>query len=200
MIKAGLTGSIGMGKSTTAQMFREEGIPVYDADATVHELYRNEAVELIEKSFPGTTRDNQVNRQELAKRVLGNKEAMKKLESIIHPLVHRKQEEFTQIADNEGEPLIILDIPLLFEAGGYKGVDCIIVVTAPFEVQRERVLSRPEMTDEKFQAILARQVPDEEKRKRADYIIDTSKGMDAARREVKTIIRKLREISVQQDG
>ena len=114
--------------------------------------------------------------------------------------MHRKQEEFTQEADNNGEPLIILDIPLLFEAGGYKGVDCIIVVTAPFEVQRERVLSRPEMTDEKFQAILARQVPDEEKRKRADYIIDTSKGMDAARREVKTIIRKLKEISVQQDG
>ncbi|MGI9351605.1 MAG: dephospho-CoA kinase [Rhizobiaceae bacterium] len=199
MIKAGLTGSIGMGKSTTAEMFRAEGILVYDADATVHELYKNEAVELVEKNFPGTERNGQIDRQELAKRVLGNQEEMKKLESIIHPLVHKKEREFTEKAKSTGEQLIILDIPLLFEAGGYNRVDRIIVVTAPFNVQRDRVLSRPEMTEDKFQAILSRQVPDEEKRNRADYVIDTSKGMDAARREVSAIIKELTQNSVQHD-
>ncbi|MEM9278411.1 MAG: dephospho-CoA kinase [Pseudomonadota bacterium] len=197
MIRAGLTGSIGMGKSTTSEMFRQEGIPVYDADATVHALYSGEAVPLIEKAFPGTTENGTVNRVELGNRVLGNAEVMKKLEMIVHPLVHQKEREFVQKAEDRGESLVVLDIPLLFETGGYNRVDKIIVVSAPAEVQRERVLSRPDMTEEKFSAILAKQIPDEEKRKRADFIIDTSLGMVSAREAVQEIIRKLKQISVQ---
>ena len=191
MIKAGLTGSIGMGKSTTAEMFREAGVPVYDADATVHKLYENEAVPVIESAFPGATANGKVDRQKLGQMVIGNADAIAELESLIHPMVHQKEREFLDAAEQEGASLVILDIPLLFEAGGHQRVDRIIVVTAPPEVQRERVLSRDGMTEEKFQAILAKQLPDDEKRARADYIIDTSEGMAAARKTVATIIADL---------
>lgn len=188
MIKAGLTGSIGMGKSTTAQMFRDEGISVYDADATVHQLYEGEATPLIEAAFPNTTSDDKVDRTKLSEYVIGNPENMKKLEAIIHPLVHKKEQVFLKKAESRGEKLVVLDIPLLFETGGTGRVDKIIVVTAPPEVQRERVLAREGMTEEKFEAILARQVPDSEKREKADFLIDTSAGLEQARKSVNQII------------
>ncbi len=198
MIRAGLTGSIGMGKSTTAAMFRDAGIPVYDADATVHELYRSEAVPLVEEAFPGTTENGQVNREKLGKKVLGNPEAIRKLESIVHPLVHNKEQEFLEFAKSEGAELVLLDIPLLFETGGEKRVDIVIVVSAGSEEQRRRVLAREGMSEEKFQAILARQVPDEEKRSRADFVIDTSKGLEFARDQVVRIIDEITEKTVKQ--
>lgn len=188
MIKAGLTGSIGMGKSTTAQMFRDEGIAVYDADAAVHQLYEGEATPLIEAAFPNTTKDGKVDRTKLSEYVIGKPENMKKLEVIIHPLVHEKEQEFLKQAETRGDKLVVLDIPLLFETGGINRVDKIIVVTAPAEVQRERVLARDGMTAEKFEAILARQVPDSEKREKADFVIDTSAGLEQARKSVNQII------------
>lgn len=196
MIRLGLTGSIGMGKSTTANMFRDEGIPVYDADATVHDLYRAEAAPLVEAAFPGTVVDGVVDRAELGKRVLGDPEAMKRLESIVHPLVHRREQAFLASAGEAGAFMVVLDIPLLFETGGRNRVDRIVVVTAPPEVQRQRVLERPGMTAGKFESILARQVPDREKREGADYIIDTSLGMEAARRAVREIIDDIRQNAV----
>ncbi len=191
MIRAGLTGSIGMGKSTTAQMFRDEGIAVYDADATVHELYSGEATPLIEAAFPNTTRDGSVDRTKLGEYVIGKPENMKKLEAIIHPLVHQKEQEFLKQAKERGDKLVVLDIPLLFETAGVNRVDKIIVVTAPAEVQRKRVLARDGMSEEKFEAILARQVPDAKKRQKADYIIDTNQGLEFARNEVCKIIKEL---------
>ncbi len=191
MIKAGLTGSIGMGKSTTAQMFRDEGIQVYDADATVHKLYSGNAAPLIEEMFPGTVMDGTVDRRVLGTHVLGKPENMKRLEALVHPLVHQEERHFLDEAEKSGAAFVILDIPLLFETGGTARVDTIIVVTAPADVQRKRVLERCGMTDEKFQAILRSQIPDSEKRKRADFIIDTSLGMEAARNEVRSIIGKL---------
>ncbi len=191
MIRVGLTGSIGMGKSTTAQMFRDEGIAVYDADATVHELYSGEATSLIEEAFPNTTSDGKVDRVKLSEYVIGKSENMKKLEAIIHPLVHQKEQEFLREAEERGDRLVVLDIPLLFETGGINRVDKIIVVTAPAEVQKERVLVRDGMTVEKFEAILARQVPDSEKREKADFIIDTSQGLEAARERVQEIVASL---------
>ena len=196
MIKAGLTGSIGMGKSTTANMFREAGVPVYDADATVHALYEGEATPLIEKAFPGTTKNDKVDRAILGSKVLGNPEAMKKLEAIVHPLVHEKEQDFLKEAKKSGSNLVILDIPLLFETGGKNRVDVIIVVSASEEEQRRRVLAREGMTEEKFEAILARQVPDAEKRKQADFVIDTGKGMQAANDQVKSIIEALSQKAV----
>lgn len=191
MIRVGLTGSIGMGKSTTAQMFRDEGIAVYDADATVHQLYEGEATPLIEAAFPNTTKDGKVDRAKLSEYVIGKPENMKKLESIIHPLVHEKEQAFLKKAETRGDKLVVLDIPLLFETGGKKRVDKIIVVTAPASVQRERVLARDGMTEEKFEAILARQVPDSEKREKADFVIDTSLGLEGARERVREIIASL---------
>ena len=185
----GLTGSIGMGKSTTAQFFRDAGIPVHDSDATVHRLYETEAVALIEKAFPGTTSEKGVDRTELGKYVVGNDQEMKKLENIIHPLVRREELKFRETQTAAQKPVAVLDIPLLFETGGEKRVDAIVVVTAPAEIQRERVLKRDGMTVEKFEAILARQIPDEEKHARADFIIDTSKGFEAAKADVLDIIR-----------
>jgi dephospho-CoA kinase len=191
VIKAGLTGSIGMGKSTTAQMFRDEGIAVYDADATVHELYSGEAVPLVEAAFPNTTSDGKVDRTKLSEVVIGKPENMKKLEAIIHPLVHKQEQEFLKDAETRGDKLVVLDIPLLFETGGKNRVDKIIVVTAPAEVQRERVLAREGMTEEKFEAILERQVPDSEKREQADFVIDTSLGLGAAKERVMEIVASL---------
>ena len=191
MIKAGLTGSIGMGKSTTAQMLRDEGIAVYDADATVHELYSGEAAPLIEAAFPNTTKDGIVDRTKLSEYVIGKLENMKKLEAIIHPLVHQKEQEFLKEAETRGDKLVVLDIPLLFETGGVNRVDKVIVITAPAEVQRERVLAREGMTVEKFEAILARQVLDSEKREKADFVIDTSEGLEAAKERVRQIVGSL---------
>lgn len=185
----GLTGSIGMGKSTTAQFFKDAGIPVHDSDATVHMLYESEAVPLIEKAFPGTTNENGVDRGELSKRVVGNDTEMKKLEKIIHPLVRREETRFREKAIFDDHKLAILDVPLLFETKGEGRVDGIIVVTAPSEVQRQRVLARDGMTVEKFEAILQRQIPDQIKRSKADFLIDTSKGLNAANADVLEIIQ-----------
>ena len=191
MIILGLTGSIGMGKSTTAKMFADVGVPVSDADRMVHALYAGAAVPHIEKAFPGTVSDGVVDRDKLAATVLGNPARLRELEAIVHPLVRAETDAFVERHRQVGAPLIVLDIPLLFETGGMDRVDRILVVTAPADVQRERVLSRPGMTEEKFEAILAKQVPDAEKRRRADFVIDTSRGMDAAREDVLRIVAEL---------
>ena len=188
----GLTGSIGMGKSTTAQMFRDAGIPVHDADATVHDLYAGEAVPLVEAEFPGTSKDGAIDRAALSKVVVGDEAAMKRLEAIVHPLVRREEMAFRKRVEQEGHSMAILDAPLLFEMGTDRSVDGIIVVTAPPDVQRQRVLERPDMSVEKFEAILARQTPDAEKKDLADFIIDTSKGLEAARADVATIVETVR--------
>lgn len=192
MIILGLTGSIGMGKSTTATMFREAGVPVNDADETVHRLYSSAAAPLIEARFPGVVTDGTVDREKLAKIVLGNTEAIRDLEKIVHPLVRQASQEFLESNREAGTPIVVLDIPLLFETAGEGRVDKIVVVSAPADVQRERVLARPGMTVEKFEAILARQVPDAEKRKRADFVIDTGQGLDVARAQVDALVEELR--------
>lgn len=197
MIVLGLTGSIGMGKSTTAQMFRDARIPVHDADACVHKLYEGEAVPVVEALFPGTTADGRVDRARLAQAVLGNDDAMKKLEAAIHPLVQQAKADFLDRARAQGADLAIVDIPLLFETGGDKQVDGVIVVTADPEEQRRRVLGRKGMTEEKFEAILQRQVPDAQKRARADFIIDTGLGFDHARQSVAEIIENVRSVDWQ---
>ncbi|WP_173934394.1 dephospho-CoA kinase [Chelativorans sp. Marseille-P2723] len=191
MIILGLTGSIGMGKSTTARMFEEEGVPVHDSDAAVHRLYEGEAVSAVEALFPGTTAGGKVDRDRLAQAVVGDKQSMRRLEELIHPMVRRDADLFVEEERGKGTPLVVLDIPLLFETGGRARVDKVLVVTAPAEIQRERVLARPGMTPEKLSAIIARQVPDAEKRRLADFIIDTSLGMEAARQAVRDIIAQL---------
>ena len=191
MIVLGLTGSIGMGKSTTAAMFRDAGIPVHDADAAVHELYSGVAAPMIEAAFPGTVDNGVVDRGKLGERVIGKPGELKRLEAIVHPLVAGIRNRFLEEAAAGGAKLAVLDIPLLFETGGEKLCDYVAVVTAPAEIQRARVLARPGMTEEKFQAILAKQVPDAEKRKRADFIVDTSQGLEAARQQVDAIISQL---------
>ncbi len=191
MIVLGLTGSIGMGKSTTAALFAEAGVPVHDSDSAVHALYAGAAAPLVEAAFPGTVRDGVVDRALLSRRLLGDPQAFATLESIVHPLVRADATAFVERHRAAGAPLVLLDIPLLFETHGEGRVDRIVVVSAPPEVQRARVLARPGMTQEKFAAILARQVPDAEKRARADYVIDTSKGVDEARRQVTAIVREL---------
>jgi dephospho-CoA kinase len=180
-----------MGKSTTARMFAEEGVPVHDADAAVHLLYSGKAAPLIEEAFPGTVRDGVVDRAELGKRVVGNAEAMARLEKIVHPLVREAEIAFLDKARAEGCPVVVLDIPLLFETGGDRRVDCTVVVTAPADVQRERVMARPGMTEDRFEGLLAKQTPDAEKRRRADFLVDTSHGMEAARAKVRDIVRVL---------
>jgi dephospho-CoA kinase len=191
MIVLGLTGSIGMGKSTTAKMFAEAGVPVHDSDETVHRLYAGKAAPLVEAAFPGTVRDGVVDRALLARHVLAGGLAMKKIESIIHPLVRADADAFLAKHRAAGAPLAVLDIPLLFETGGRNRVDKVAVVTAPADIQRQRVLSRPGMTEEKFASILAKQVPDAEKRMLADFIIDTGEGLEAARKSVEGIIAAL---------
>lgn len=181
-----------MGKSTTAKMFVDAGIPVHDADATVHMLYENEEiVSAIEDNFPGTTDDGRVNRAELGARVLRDKSALTKLEAMIHPYVRAAEKSFVELERLQDSRIVVLDIPLLFETNANQRVDKILLVTAPFEVQKQRVLSRPGMSEEKFRSILSRQIPDAEKRAKADFIIDTSKGFDFARDEVSRIIEKL---------
>ena len=191
MIVLGLTGSIGMGKSTTARMFVEQGVPVHDSDEAVHRLYAGAAAPLVEAAFPGTTRDGVVDRALLAARILGDADAIRRVEAIVHPLVRADADAFLARARASGAPIAVLDIPLLFETSGTGRVDKVVVVTAPAEVQRQRVLARPGMTEEKFRAILARQVPDAEKRRLADFIVDSSQGMEAARDQVHAIVDAL---------
>jgi dephospho-CoA kinase len=191
MFILGLTGSIGMGKSTTARFFSEAGVPVHDADATVHRLYEGEAVPAIEAAFPGTTAGGKVDRAKLAARVLGDKAALRKLESIVHPLVREAEVHFLADAERTGAPVALLDIPLLLETGGHERVDAVVTVTAPPEVQRTRVLERPGLTAEKLEALIANQLPDAEKRRRADFVVDTSQGFDAARAQVADILRQI---------
>ncbi|WJS03022.1 dephospho-CoA kinase [Roseibium aggregatum] len=191
MIRIGLTGSIGMGKSTTAKMFAGEGVPVHDADATVHALYSGRAASLIEAAFPGTVSDGKVDRTLLSPHVLGKPEAMKKLEAIVHPLVREEEQLFLQRARADHRRIVMLDIPLLFETGGEARVDVVVVVTADADVQRDRVLARPGMSEDRFEAILARQMPDAEKRRRAHFLVDTGRGMEAAKRQVRAILKAL---------
>ncbi|PWL19555.1 dephospho-CoA kinase [Falsochrobactrum shanghaiense] len=192
MIILGLTGSIGMGKTTAANMFAQAGIPVHSADETVHRLYAGRAAALIEAAFPGTVINATVDRQKLSAAVLGNETAMKRLEAIVHPLVHEEEAAFLRNADEAGADLVVLDIPLLFETGADSRVDWVAVVSAPAPIQRQRVLSRPGMTELKLDAILARQMPDAQKRERADFIIDSSSSFDETRRQIGDIIAKLR--------
>ncbi len=192
MIVLGLTGSIGMGKTTTAAMFAEEGVPVNDADKVVHELYRSEAVAPIARLFPEVVVDGVIDRQSLSANLAKNPAKFKELEAIVHPLVRAREKAFLEQQREIGETLVVLDIPLLFETGGENRVDEVVVVTCNAEVQRQRVLARPGMTEEKFHLILSRQVPDAEKRARADYIIDTGRGIDSAREQVKKIVKALR--------
>ncbi|MCZ4432684.1 dephospho-CoA kinase [Agrobacterium sp. SOY23] len=191
MIVIGLTGSIGMGKTTTARLFAEEGVPVLDSDEVVHGLYRAEAVPLIEAAFPGTTIAGMVDRQKLGDTLRQNPANFSRLEEIVHPLVRKRQEAFLAEVRKEGRQFALLDIPLLFETGAEGRVDKVVVVSCAPEIQRERVLSRPGMTEEKFDMILARQMPDAEKRRRADFIIDSGNGVEAARDQVREILQKL---------
>ncbi len=188
MFILGLTGSLGMGKSTTARFFAEEGVPVHDADAVVHRLYEGEAVAAIEAAFPGTTGAGKVDRNKLAARVLGDAAALQRLEAIVHPLVHDAERRLLAEAQARGEKVAVLDIPLLFETGGDRRMDAVVVVSAPPQVQRARVLARPGMTIEKVESILAKQMPDAEKRRRADFVVDTSQGFDATRAQVRAIL------------
>jgi dephospho-CoA kinase len=195
MIVIGLTGSIGMGKSTVAQMFAEEGAPAFNSDAAVHALYApgGAAVAPVGEAFPGVVRDDAVDRVALSAQVVDNTEALKRLEAIVHPLVRAAQAQFLQDARDAGMSAVVLDIPLLFESGGTALVDKVVVVSAPYEVQRARVLARPGMTEEKFASLLARQVPDAEKRARADFVIDTSGDFDTTRAQVRAVLDALGE-------
>jgi dephospho-CoA kinase len=194
MLILGLTGSIGMGKSTTSAMFQAEGVPVYDSDAAVHALYATggAAVAPVEAAFPGVVVDGAIDRAKLSAAVVGNSEALAQLEAIVHPLVGAHRIGFFEKAEAEGRDMVVLDIPLLYETGGEKKVDKVVVVSAAADVQRQRVLARPDMTPEKFEAILARQTPDAEKRARADFVIDTGQGLDHARKQVRDLLTLLR--------
>ena len=188
MVIIGLTGSIGMGKSTTAEMFRAQGVPVQDADAVVHALYRGAAAPLIEAAFAGTTTPAGVDRAALAARVLGDPAALQRLEAIVHPLVRAERDAFVAQARASGARACLLDIPLLFETGGEALVDVIVVVSAAGDVQLGRVLARPGMTGEKLAQILARQTPDADKRRRAHVVLDTGHGLAAARAQVADVL------------
>jgi dephospho-CoA kinase len=194
MLVLGLTGSIGMGKSTTARFFAEEGVPVLDADAVVHALYDGEAVAAIEAAFPGTSKHGRIDREELSRWVVGDPAALKRLESIVHPLVRAAQARFLADAERSGAPVAVLDVPLLFETGGDQRVDAVVVVSAPADVQRARTLDRAGMTAEKFDALMQKQMPDAEKRRRADFIVDTSQSFDSARAQVRAILAAVRAI------
>jgi dephospho-CoA kinase len=187
MFVIGLTGSIGMGKTTTGRLFADAGVPVHDADAAVHRLYQGEAASAIEAAFPGTTREGKVDRTILGQRVAGDPPALRILEAIVHPLVRDEEKQFLKYAKASGAKVAVLDIPLLFETGGENRVDAVVVVSAPAKVQRARVLERG-MGPERFEALLARQMPDSEKRRRADFVVDTSKGIEPAREQVRAIL------------
>jgi dephospho-CoA kinase len=189
MFILGLTGSLGMGKSATAGFFAEAGVPVHDADAAVHRLYEGAAAPAIEAAFPGTTAAGRVDRTRLAQQVLDDPEALRRLEALVHPLVQEAEARFLAEAEAGGAKIAVLEIPLLFETGADRRVDATVVVTAPADIQRGRALERPGMTPEKLDAVLARQLPDGEKRRRADFVVDTSHGFEAARRQVQEILR-----------
>jgi dephospho-CoA kinase len=191
MLILGLTGSIGMGKSTTAKLFAEAGAPVYDADAEVHKIYEGEAAPAIEAAFPGTTIDGKVDRARLSAQVVQNPAAMKQLEQIVHPMLGVSRQKFFADAEAARAPVVVLDIPLLYETGGEKRVDAVVVVTTSPEIQRERVLARGTMDEARFEAILARQVPDAEKRKRADFVVDTSHGLEPVRERIRDILAEV---------
>lgn len=198
MFILGLTGSIGMGKSATAKMFADEGVPVHDADAVVHKLYEGEATPLIEAAFPGTTQDGMVDRTKLGQRVLGDAAAIARLEQIVHPLVTKARERFLAEAERSGATVAVLDVPLLLETGGERRCDAVVVVSAPAEMQRARAFERPGMSDGKLSAILAKQMPDAEKRGRADFVVDTSRGFDAARAQVREILKAVAKMPKRQ--
>ncbi|HZR89560.1 MAG TPA: dephospho-CoA kinase [Bradyrhizobium sp.] len=187
----GLTGSIGMGKSTTAKLFAEAGVPVYDADATVHKVYEGEAAPAVEAAFPGTTVNGKVDRQKLSARVVHDPAAIRQLEAIVHPMLRSYHQKFLEQAEASGAPVAVMDVPLLFETGGDKRVDAVVVVTTLPELQRERILARGTMTGEALDAILARQMPDSEKRKRADFVVDTSHGLDPVRAQIRDILEQV---------
>jgi dephospho-CoA kinase len=184
----GLTGSIGMGKSTTARLFAEAGVPVYDADATVHMVYQGEAAPAIEAAFPGTTVDGKVDRSRLSAQVAHDPVALRRLEQIVHPMLQVYHRKFLEDAEQSGAPVAVVDVPLLFETGSEKRVDAVVVVTTDPEIQRRRVLARDNMTRELLDAILARQLPDAEKRRRADFLVDTSHGLDPVRGRIREIL------------
>ncbi|MBV8698265.1 MAG: dephospho-CoA kinase [Bradyrhizobium sp.] len=188
MIVLGLTGSIGMGKSTTAKLFAEAGVPVYDADATVHKVYEGEAVPAIEAAFPGTTANGRVDRARLSAKVVHDPAAIKRLEGIVHPMVRAYHQRFLDDAERAGAAVAVVDIPLLFETGGDQRVDAVVVVTTSPEIQRERILARGTMSGETLDAILAKQMPDQEKRRRADFVVDTSHGLDPVRARIRDIL------------
>ena len=187
----GLTGSIGMGKSTTAKLFEEAGVPVYDADASVHQLYEGEAAPFIEAAFPGTTAHGKVDRAKLSERVVHDPAAIKRLEQIVHPMLSAGRQKFFEDAERAGVPVVVVDVPLLYETGGEKRVDAVVVVTTSPEVQRERVLARGTMDAAKLESIIARQLPDAEKRKRADFVVDTSHGLDPVRARISDILAEV---------
>ena len=191
MIVVGLTGSVGMGKSTTATMFAAAGVPVFDADAAVHALYEGAAVAPVEAAFPGVTRDGAIDSAALGERVIGDAAAMRRLEAIVHPLVRTARKTFLEEARAGGAAIAVLDIPLLFETGGESEVDVVVLASAPEAVQRARVLARPGMTQARFEAIRAKQTPDAEKRAKADYIVETGEGMAAAESTVRELIARL---------
>ena len=194
MIVLGLTGSIGMGKTATARLFAEEGALVQDADATVHTLYAagGAAAPLLRDAFPGAVNDGEVDRAELARQITADPQGLARLEAIVHPLVAEARAAFVAEAERTGAEVVVLDIPLLFEVGAHDGVDAVVVASAPSDVQRERVLARPGMTPERFEALLARQIPDAHKRAKADFVVDTSAGFDAARDQVRAILKAVR--------
>lgn len=187
----GLTGSIGMGKSTTAKLFTEAGVPVYDADAAVHKIYEGEAAPAIEAAFPGTTVDGRVDRAKLSAKVVHDQAAIKQLEQIVHPMLGASRKKFLDDAEASGAPVVVMDIPLLFETGGEKRVDAVVVVSTDPATQRERILARGTMTSEALDGILARQLPDAEKRKRADFVVDTSHGLDLVRERIRDILAEV---------
>jgi dephospho-CoA kinase len=195
----GLTGSIGMGKSTTAKLFAEAGVPVYDADATVHQIYAGEAVPVIEAAFPGTTGDGKVDRAKLSARVVHDPAAMRKLEQIVHPMLRAHHQKFLDDAEASGVPVAVVDVPLLFETGGEKRVDAVMVVTTSPEIQRQRILTRGTMTAEALDSILARQMPDADKRKRADFVVDTSHGPDPVRAAIQDILEQIVKMPSRRD-
>jgi dephospho-CoA kinase len=191
MFILGLTGSIGMGKSTTASFFAEAGVPVHDSDAAVHRLYQGDAVAPVEAAFSGVAVDGQIDRAKLAEQLIGKPDAIKRLEAIVHPLVRAATQRFVQAQAAKGARVILLDIPLLLETRAEKNVDAVVVVSSPPEVQHARVLARPGMTAEKLAALLARQMPDAEKRARAHFVVDTSRSFDSARAQVHGILRAI---------
>lgn len=192
-----LTGSMGMGKSTAARFFAEAGVPVHDSDAVVHALYEGEAVPLIEEAFPGSTAGGKVDRTRLGAMVLGDRAALSRLEAIVHPLVFASREKFLAAAESRGVPVVVLDVPLLFETGADRRCDAVVVVSAPADVQHRRAMERPGMTQEKFAAVLAEQMPDAEKRRRADFILDSSQDFDHTRAQIRDILQRIAKMPPQ---